>query len=229
MQNSMVMSIFSIFDQKYNFWENLVQKFQIVVLIWNCVHRLIRISRIQWWYSLFLCNTGYYNTFWTNLVQKIKIVSLIWNLVSRLIRIYRIQCWCSVSYFRPKILFLGKFGSKIKIVSLSWNLIRSLIRICRIQWWCSFSLFSTATTILGKFVPKNQNFLLKLKVCTQINSNMENSMVIVTFFIFDWKYPFWAKLAQKIKIFSLSWKLVPRVIRINRIELVFTFSIFVQK
>ena len=161
MQNSMVMSIFSIFDQKYNFWENLVQRFQIVVLIWNCVHRLFRISRIQWWYSLFLCNTGYYNTFWTNLVQKIKIVSLIWNLVSRLIRIYRIQCWCSVSYFRPKILFLGKFGSK------------------------------------------NQNCRFKLKF------DMQNSVVMFVFSIFDCNYHFGQICSKKSKFSVKAESLYP--------------------
>ena len=46
----------------------------------------------------------------------------------------------------------------------------------------------------------------------------------------DWKYPFWANLVQKIKIVSLSWNLVPKLIRIWRILMVvFTFSVFRQK
>ena len=47
---------------------------------------------------------------------------------------------------------------------------------------------------------------------------MLNSMVIFTFSIFDCKYPVWANLVQKIKIISLSWNLVPTVIRICRIQ-----------
>ena len=65
---------FSIFGRKFVFWENLVQTIKIVSLRRNLVARLIRISRIQWWCSLFLFETG--NTlFWANLVQKIKIGS----------------------------------------------------------------------------------------------------------------------------------------------------------
>ena len=50
--------------------------------------------------------------FWANLVQKIKIVSLSRNLVPRIIRICRNQLHCSLSSFRPKTPFLGKFDSK---------------------------------------------------------------------------------------------------------------------
>ena len=43
---------------------------------------------------------------------------------------------------------------------------------------------------------------------------MQNSMMLFTFFVFDRKYPFWANLVQNVKIISLSWKLVSRLIRI---------------
>ena len=43
-------------------------------------------------------------------------------------------------------------------------------------------------------------------------------MVVFTFSVLDWKHPFWANLVQKIKIVSLSWNLVPRIIRIRRIQ-----------
>ena len=33
---------------------------------------------------------------------------------------------------------------------------------------------------------------------------MQNSMLLLTFFIFDWKYPFLANLVQKIKFASLT-------------------------
>ena len=31
---------------------------------------------------------------------------------------------------------------------------------------------------------------------------MQNLLMLLTFFVFEWKYPFWANLVQKIKIFS---------------------------
>ena len=36
----------------------------------------------------------------------------------------------------------------------------------------------------------------------------------VHFFVFDWNYPFWANLIQKIKIVNWSWNLVLTLIRI---------------
>ena len=47
---------------------------------------------------------------------------------------------------------------------------------------------------------------------------MQNSMVMFTFSAFDWKYPFWVNLVQNIKIISLSQNLLPRPIRICRIN-----------
>ena len=52
--------------------------------------------------------------------------------------------------------------------------------------------------------PKYQNCQFKLKFGTYANSNMQNSTVMFTFSVFDWKYPFWANLVQKIKIVSSS-------------------------
>ena len=51
----------SVFNWKYLFWVNLVQKLEIISLSWNFVPRLIQICRIPWWCSLFLFLTG--NTF----------------------------------------------------------------------------------------------------------------------------------------------------------------------
>ena len=73
-------------------------------------------------------------------------------------------------------------------------------------------------SFLGKFGPKNQNYQFKLKFGTDTNSNMQNSMVMFTFSVFDQKYPFWGNLVQKVKIISWSWNLVPRLIRIYRIQ-----------
>ena len=71
---------------------------------------------------------------------------------------------------------------------------------------------------LGKFGPKSQNSHFKLKFGTYTNSNMQNSMVMFIFFVFDWKYPFWANLIKKIKIISWSLNLVARLIRVCWIQ-----------
>ena len=92
-----------------------------------------------------------------------------------------------------------------KIVSLSWN---SNSNIQNSVVMFTFSVFS----FLAKLGPKNQNYQFKLKLGTWTNSNMQNSMVELILFVVDWKYPFWTNLVQKIKIGSLSLKLVPRLI-----------------
>ena len=43
------------------------------------------------------------------------------------------------------------------------------------------------------------------------NSNIQNSIMVLTFSALDWKYGFWTNLFQKIKIVSLSRNLVPRL------------------
>ena len=48
------MVFFFVLDQKNPFWVNLIKKIKIVSLSWNLVPRLIWISGIQWWCSLFL-------------------------------------------------------------------------------------------------------------------------------------------------------------------------------
>ena len=107
---------------------------------------------------------------------------------------------------------------KNKIVSLSWNLVPILIRICGIQWWCSLFCLRSEIPFLGKFDPKYQNFQYKLKFGTWTNSNMQNALVMFTFPVFIWNYPFWAKLSRKNKIVRLGWYWVSRLIRIFRIQ-----------
>ena len=80
-----------------------------------------------------------------------------------------------------------------------------------------FFRFRPQIPFLGKFGPKNQNCQFILKFGTWTNSNMQNSMAMFNFSAFYWNYPFWANLAQLIKIVCLSWNLVPRLIRIHRI------------
>ena len=111
MQNSMVMFTFSVFDWKYPFRANLVQKINVVSLTWNFILRLIQVRRIQWWCSLLLFQSG--NTLFGQIwYKKIEIVSLSWNLVPRLIQICRIQRWCSLFCLRLEIPFLVKCGPK---------------------------------------------------------------------------------------------------------------------
>ena len=52
-------------------------------------------------------------------------------------------------------------------------------------------------SFLGKFGPKNQNCQFKLKLGTQANSNMQNSMLVPTLYVLDWKRYFWANLVKK--------------------------------
>ena len=55
---------------------------------------------------------------------------------------------------------------------------------------------------LGKFGPKNQNCHFMLKFGTYTNLNMQNSMVMFTFSVFDREYLFWANLVQKVTIIT---------------------------
>ena len=98
------------------------------------------------------------------------------------------------------------WSKKIKAVSLSWN---SILRL-----FC----FRPETPFLGKFGPKNQNCQFNLKFGTWTNSNMENSMVVFTFSVLDWKHPFWVNSVQNIKIASLNWNVVSRLFWICRIQ-----------
>ena len=116
--------------------------------------------------------------------------------------------------FWVEISFLGKFGLKSQHYQLrlkfgartNSNMLNSILMFTfRFQLEISF---------LGKFGPKNQNYQFKLEFGTYSNSNMQSSMVMPTFFVFDWKYLFWANLVQKVKLISLSWNLVSRLIRI---------------
>ena len=98
-QNSMWKFTFSVFDRKYCFWENLVQKLKIVILSLNFIH-----------FSVF--DLKY--PFWANLVQKSKIVSLSWNSVQILIIwICRIWRWFSSLFsFETRNILLVQIWSK---------------------------------------------------------------------------------------------------------------------
>ena len=89
-----------------------------------------------------------------------------------------------------------------------------------------FFCFRPETPFLGKFSPKNQICQFKLKFGTKTNSNIQNSKVVFTFSVLNRKYTIWANLVQKIKIVSLSWNLVPRLIRIYNIQWWYHFFLF---
>ena len=136
-------------------------------------------------------------------------------MVSTVIWIGRIQWHVHFfSNFDWEYHFWANLVQKIKNVSLRWNLILKLVQICRIQWCCSLLWFSAGNTLLGQFGPKNQNCQLNVKLGTKNNLNKQNSLAVFTFFDFDQKCPFWANLVQDVEIFSLKWKLIPRLVRI---------------
>ena len=95
-------------------------------------------------------------------------------------------------------------------------------------WFCFLKVFAFLLThvfrfwpeilFLGKFGPKNQNGQFIVKLDTWTNSDMHNSMVKFTFFVFGRKYPFFANLVQNVKIISLSWNLVASLIQICKIQ-----------
>ena len=120
--------------------------------------------------------------------------------------------------FDRKCPFWANLVQIVNIVSLRWNLIPRLIRICRVQWCSSLFSFLTGNTLFGQIWSKNQTYYFKLKFGGQPNSSLEKLMMLFTFFVFDWKYPFGANLVQKIKIFSLRWNLILRIIRICKTQ-----------
>ena len=80
-----------------------------------------------------------------------------------------------------------------------------------------FLCFRLEIPYVSKFGSKNQNCQSKLTFGTQANSNMHCSMVIFLFSVSNQKYSFLAKF-HKLIITSLSWNLIPRLIRICRIQ-----------
>ena len=100
----------SVFNWKYLFWVNLVQKLKIISLSWNFVPRLIQICRIPWWYSLFLFSSG------TTFLGKSDPKNQNWaEFRTRLIWICRIMkktCVVHFFCFRSEKPFLGKSSQK---------------------------------------------------------------------------------------------------------------------
>ena len=139
--------------------------------------------------------------------------------------------------FEWKYTFWANLVQQIKNVTLTWNLVPTL----KAEIWYLLELehaefngdvysscFWLEIPFLGKFAPKNHSCHFKLKFGTYTNSNMQNSMVMFIFFVFDRKYPFWANLVQNIKIATLTWNLVPTLIRILRIQWCVSLFLFLS-
>ena len=146
-----------------------------------------------------------------------------------------------------EIPFLGKFGPKnqnchFKVKFGTYtnsNMQNSMVMFIFFRFWVEIPF-------LGKIGPKNQNCHFKLKFGTYTNSNMQNSMVMFIFLVFAWKFfEFGPKnqncpwnftytnsnmqnlvMFQNIKIVTLSWNLVRRLIRICRIQWWCSFFLF---
>ena len=108
--------------------------------------------------------------------------------------------------------FLGKFVPKNQ--NVQFKLVLGLIWTCReINGDDLLFCFQLEIPFLCKVGPKNQNCQFKMKCGTLTNSNMQNSMVMLTLSVFDWNYPFWADLVEN-GDFNFSWNLAPWLIQI---------------
>ena len=76
---------------------------------------------------------------------------------------------------------------------------------------------------------KNQSCQFKLKFGTETNLNLQNSMVQFSFSVLSQKHPFYANLVQKVKIVSLSWNFVLRLIQTCRIQWCCSLSLFLDR
>ena len=94
--------------------------------------------------------------------------------------------------------FWPNLFQKIKIVDLSWNLVFRLVRICSIHGGVHFFCFRLGIPFLSKFGQKKLNCQFQQKFDIYANSNLQNSVAMFTFSIFDRKYPF------KLKFFTYT-------------------------
>ena len=89
-----------------------------------------------------------------------------------------------------------------------------------------FCVLDCKYPFLGKFAPKSQNCLFKMKFGTRTNSDMQNSLVMFTFSVFDWKYFLGQICSKKLNCqFKLKFGTKTNLNMCNSVVL-FTFSIF---
>ena len=141
---------------------------------------------------------------WTQSFSKKPPICYRWNLVPRLIRICRIQWWVLLFLFSTVFRFFWvNLVQKIKIVGLNWNLVRRLICICKNNRDVHFSCYWLKIPFLGKFSSKNQKCEFKIKIDTNTISNMQNSLILFTFFKLEILF------LSKFSPICLKWSLVP--------------------
>ena len=97
-------------------------------------------------------------------------------------------------------------------------MVPNLIWICKSHGYVHFSRFRQEIPFLGQHWPQNSRLydyseIWFLDLCDYAEFNDD-----VHFSVLDQKYPFWAKLVQKIKIVSLSQNLVSRLIWICKVQ-----------
>ena len=82
-------------------------------------------------------------------------------------------------------------------------------------------------TIFGNFAQKSQNYYFQLKFATNINSNISNSIVVLTFSALNGKHPFYSNLMRNKKFVNLNWNFLIRLTKNLNMQnpvVVFTFS-----
>ena len=157
-------------------------------------------------------------TFWENIVSKLEIIGLRWNLVPRLTQIYRNNSDVHFSCFKLKLLWSkkkwklfasGKFSKNTDsmVIHFLFFLI-FLFFFFFIYLFIFFISFRMEILFPRKFCTKIQTYFFKLKFAIKPNSNMQNSIVVLTFSFLEWNYSYWPNLLQKIKNVNLSWFLV---------------------
>ena len=111
------------------------------------------------------------------------------------------------SVFDRKYPFSANLIQKVKTISWSWNLVPRLIQLCRIQWWCSLFLFLIGNTLFGQIWPRKLKLSVQGETWYLTNSNMQNSLVMFTFFCFRQEIPCLGQFGPKNQICQLKMKL----------------------
>ena len=138
--------------------------------------------------------------FWANQVKNIKIFTLSQTLILKLIRRCRLQWYCHLCLFQTGNTLFGRFwskNSKMSILAEFWYL--GQFKYTKFNGAVHFFGLRQETIFGRKFGPANQNCQIKLKFGTQTNSNIQNSLMLFTFSVLDWKHPFWPNLVQNVK------------------------------
>ena len=83
-------------------------------------------------------------------------------------------------------------------------------------WSGVYQMYTQHINLENFLIQKFKIVSLSLKIGSVNSSNIQNTMVMFPFSVFDPKYPSWINLVQKIKIVSLSWNLVSSLLRVCR-------------